>query len=162
MGEIINIALEQIEDTNGEKLQGVFRNIDFNSESALGRTKERNTRLKRLLDDFNDPLLDMHPSRIGNKDVIGDAYEYLSSRFAAGAGKNAGGFYTPPKFSTLLAKLVDPKPGEHIYDWACGSGSLLIKCAKEVGSHDFSLYGQESNGSTWALAMINMFLHDIS
>jgi type I restriction enzyme M protein len=143
LGEVINIALEQIEDANREKLQGVFRNIDFNSESALGRTKERNTRLKHLLDDFN-------------------AYEYLISRFAAGAGKKAGEFYTPPEVSTLLAKLVAPKPGDRICDWTCGSGSLLIKCAKEVGSHDFSLYGQESNGSTWALAMMNMFLHDVS
>lgn len=162
LGEIINIALEQIEDANREKLQGVFRNIDFNSESALGRTKERNTRLKHLLDDFNDPRLDMRPSRIGNQDVIGDAYEYLIGRFAAGAGKKAGEFYTPPEVSTLLAKLVEPKPGDRICDWTCGSASLLIKCAKEVGSHDFSLYGQESNGSTWALAMMNMFLHDVS
>lgn len=162
LGEVINIALEQIEDANREKLQGVFRNIDFNSESALGRTKERNTRLKHLLDDFNDPRLDMRLSRIGNQDVIGDAYEYLISRFAAGAGKKAGEFYTPPEVSTLLAKLVAPKPGDRICDWTCGSGSLLIKCAKEVGSHDFSLYGQESNGSTWALAMMNMFLHDVS
>lgn len=162
LGEVINIALEQIEDANREKLQGVFRNIDFNSESALGRTKERNTRLKHLLDDFNDPRLDMRLSRIGNQDVIGDAYEYLISRFAAGAGKKAGEFYTPAEVSTLLAKLVAPKPGDRICDWTCGSGSLLIKCAKEVGSHDFSLYGQESNGSTWALAIMNMFLHDVS
>lgn len=162
LGEVINMALEKIEEDNREKLQGVFRNIDFNSESALGRTKERNTRLKHLLDDFNDPRLDMRPSRIGNQDVIGDAYEYLIGRFAAGAGKKAGEFYTPPEVSTLLAKLVDPQPGDRICDWACGSGSLLIKCAKEVGSHDYSLYGQESNGSTWALAMMNMFLHDIS
>lgn len=162
LGEVINIALEKIEEDNREKLQGVFRNIDFNSESALGRTKERNIRLKHLVDDFNDPRLDMRPSRIGNQDVIGDAYEYLIGRFAAGAGKKAGEFYTPPEVSTLLAKLVDPQPGDRICDWACGSGSLLIKCAKEVGNHDYSLYGQESNGSTWALAMMNMFLHDIS
>jgi len=162
LGEVINIALEQIEEANREKLQGVFRNIDFNSESHLGRTKERNTRLKHLLDDFNNPRLDMRPSRIGNLDVIGNAYEYLIGKFAAGAGKKAGEFYTPPEVSTLLAKLVAPKPGDRICDWTTGSGSLLIKCAKEVGSHDFSLYGQESNGSTWALAMMNMFLHDIS
>lgn len=104
----------------------------------------------------------MRPSRIGNLDVIGNAYEYLIGKFAAGAGKKAGEFYTPPEVSTLLAKLVAPKPGDRICDWATGSGSLLIKCAKEVGSHDYALYGQESNGSTWALAMMNMFLHDIS
>lgn len=162
LGEVINIALEKIEEANREKLQGVFRNIDFNSESHLGRAKERNTRLKHLLDDFNNPRLDMRPSRIGNLDVIGNAYEYLIGKFAADAGRKAGEFYTPPEVSTLLAKLVAPKPGDRICDWAAGSGSLLIKCAKEVGSHDYSLYGQESNGSTWALAMMNMFLHDIS
>jgi type I restriction enzyme M protein len=162
LGEVINMALEAIEEANREKLQGVFRNIDFNSEAALGRPKERNARLKNLLDDFNDPRLDMRPSRIGNQDVIGDAYEYLIGRFAAGAGKKAGEFYTPPEVSTLLAKLVDPQPGDRICDWTCGSASLLIKCAKEVGDPNFALYGQESNGSTWALAMMNMFLHDVS
>ena len=161
IGEIINIALEHIEESNRQKLEGVFRNIDFNSESNLGRTKERNTRLKHLLDDFNDPKLDLRPSRIGNLDVIGNAYEFLISRFAAGAGKKAGEFYTPPEVSTLLAKLLAPKSGERICDPTCGSGSLLIKCGDEVGSKDFSLYGQENNGSTWALCKMNMFLHSM-
>jgi len=76
----------------------VFRNISFNSEAALGQTRERNFRLKLLLEDFNNPKLDLRPSRIGNLDVIGNAYEYLISRFAAGAGKKekAGEFYMPP------------------------------------------------------------------
>ncbi|MCB0037422.1 MAG: SAM-dependent DNA methyltransferase, partial [Anaerolineales bacterium] len=129
LGEIINIALDKIEDANKEKLEGVFRNIDFNSEAALGRTKQRNERLKNLLDDFNDPRLDMRPSRIGNLDVIGNAYEYLIGKFAAGAGKKAGEFYTPPEVSELLAELVAPQPNERICDPACGSGSLLIRCA---------------------------------
>jgi len=162
LGEEINIALEKIEDANREKLQGVFRNIDFNSQPNLGRTKQRNERLKNLLDDFHHPTLDMRPSRIGKLDVIGNAYEYLIGQFAAGAGKKAGEFYTPPEVSELLAKLIAPKPGDRICDPACGSGSLLIKCAKEVGSRNYSLYGQEANGSTWALAMMNMFLHDVS
>ena len=162
LGEIINIALEEIEDKNREKLQGVFRNIDFNSEPNLGRTKQRNDRLKNLLGDFNNPKLDMRPSRIGNLDVIGNAYEYLIGRFAAGAGKKAGEFYTPPEVSELLAKLVAPQEGERICDPACGSGSLLVKCAREVGSNNYALYGQESNGQTWSLAMMNMFLHDVS
>jgi type I restriction enzyme M protein len=98
---------------------------------------------------------------VGNLDVIGNAYEYLIGRFAAGAGKKAGEFYTPPEVSILLARLVDPQPGDRICDPACGSGSLLIRCANEVGSADYSLYGQESNGSTWALAKMNVFLHDI-
>ncbi len=162
LGEIIDKALEAIEEANVEKLEGVFRNISFNSESALGKTKQRNIRLKNLLQDFADPKLDMRPSRINGLDVIGNAYEYLIGKFAAGAGKKAGEFYTPPEVSLLLAKLLDPQPGERIYDPTCGSGSLLIKCSEEVGSEDYALYGQEANGSTWALAMMNMFLHDIS
>jgi type I restriction enzyme M protein len=162
LGEIINIALEGIEEANKEKLEGVFRNIDFNSEAALGRARQRNDRLKNLLNDFANPRLDLRPSRVGNMDVIGDAYEYLIDRFAAGAGKKAGEFYTPPQVSILLARLVDPQPGDRIGDPACGSGSLLIRCANQVGGDNYSLFGQESNGSTWALAKMNMFLHDIS
>ena len=159
LGEVINEALDAVEEANKAKLEGVFRNIDFNSESSLGQTRERNVRLKSLLEDFHDPKLDLRPSRVGNLDVIGDAYEYLIGKFAAGAGKKAGEFYTPPEVSQLIARLVDPKPGERICDPTCGSGSLLIKCGKHVGSKDFSLYGQENTGSTWALAKMNMFLH---
>jgi type I restriction enzyme M protein len=161
VGEIINIALEKIEDANKAKLEGVFRNIDFNSEGALGQTKDRNRRLKNLLEDFADPRLDLRPSVIGNRDVIGNVYEYLIGQFAAGAGKKAGEFYTPPEVSILLAKLVQPKPGDRICDPACGSGSLLIRVAKETGSQNYFLGGQESNGSTWALCRMNMFLHDM-
>jgi len=159
LGEVINEALDAVEEANKEKLEGVFRNIDFNSEASLGQTRERNSRLKSLLEDFNDPRLDLRPSRVGTMDVIGDAYEYLIGKFAAGAGKKAGEFYTPPEVSQLIARLVDPQPGERICDPACGSGSLLIKCGQQVGSKDFSLYGQENTGSTWALAKMNMFLH---
>ncbi len=159
IGELINIALERIEDENKEKLEGVFRNIDFNSEANLGQTKERNRRLKSLLEDFGDARLDLRPSHLESNDVIGDAYEYLIARFASGAGKKAGEFYTPSEVSTLLARLVRPKPGDRICDPACGSGSLLIKVARQVGSEDFSLFGQESNGSTWSLCRMNMFLH---
>ena len=162
LGEEINKALDAIEEANKEKLEGVFRNIDFNSESHLGKAKERNARLKNLLNDFADPRLDMRPSRINGQDVIGNAYEYLIARFAAGAGKKAGEFYTPAEVSRLLARLLDPQPGERICDPACGSGSLLIRCVEEVGNNDYAVYGQESNGSTWALAMMNMFLHDIT
>jgi type I restriction enzyme M protein len=162
VGEQINEALEAIEDANKEKLEGVFRNIDFNSEAALGRARQRNDRLKHLLEDFHDPRLDLRPSRIGDADIIGDAYEYLIERFASDAGKKAGEFYTPPAVSLLLAELLDPQPGERICDPACGSGSLLIKCARQVGSANYAVYGQEANGATWALCMMNMFLHDIN
>ena len=162
IGERINQALEQIEEANRQKLQGVFRNIDYNSEANLGQTKDRNIRLKHLLEDFADKRLDLRPSRIGSMDVIGDAYEYLISMFAAGAGKKAGEFYTPAAVSELIAELVDPQAGERIGDPTCGSGSLLIKCGNQLkkrGINDFALYGQEITGSTWALAKMNMFLH---
>ena len=164
LGEVIDQALEAIEEANKAKLQGVFRNISFNSESNLGQTRERNVRLKSLLQDFSDPKLDLRPSRVGNLDVIGNAYEYLIANFAANAGKKAGEFYTPAKVSELVAELVQPRPGERISDPACGSGSLLIKCANHIqkgGSRDVALYGQEINGSTWALAKMNMFLHGV-
>jgi type I restriction enzyme M protein len=159
IGELINIALEQIEDANKSKLENVFRNIDFNSEPALGQTKDRNRRLVHLLEDFADPKLDLRPSRIGTQDVIGNAYEYLIGKFAADAGKKGGEFYTPPEVATLLAKLLQPRAGDRICDPACGSGSLLIKVAKEIGTDNYALFGQESNGSTWALCRMNMFLH---
>lgn len=160
LGEIIDVALEAIERANKEKLDGVFRNISFNSEAALGKTAQRNDRLKNLLNDFNVPKLNLRPSRVGNLDVIGNAYEYLIARFASDAGKKAGEFYTPPEVSELLAKLLDPQPGDRICDPACGSGSLLIKCAKQVGSNNYSVWGQDANGATWALCMMNMFLHN--
>lgn len=159
IGELINIALERLEDANRVKLDRVFRNIDFNSEANLGQTKDRNRRLKNLLVDFSG--LDLQPTHLEGNDVIGDAYEYLIGQFASDAGKKAGEFYTPSEVSTLLAKLVSPQPRNRICDPACGSGSLLIKVGKEVGSNNFSLYGQENNGSTWALARMNMFLHEM-
>lgn len=161
IGEIINQALTELEEANKVKLEGVFRNIDFNSESNLGETKDRNRRLKLLIEDFNDSKLDLRPSRIGNLDVIGNSYEYLIARFASDAGKKGGEFYTPAEVSTLLAKLLNPKSGERINDPTTGSGSLLIKLAREIPDKNFSLYGQELNGSTWALCKMNMFLHDI-
>lgn len=159
IGEIINTGLQALDEANRGKLDGVFRNIDFNSESALGRTKDRNARLKHLIEDFSDPKLDLRPSHLGIQDIIGNTYEYLIARFASDAGKKGGEFYTPAEVSLLIAKLLDPQPGDRICDPACGSGSLLIKVANEVGSNNFSLFGQESNGSTWALCKMNMFLH---
>lgn len=163
IGELINIALADLEESNREKLggedgSGIFRNIDFNSGN-LGDAKDKTQRLKNLLIDFNDSKLDLRPSHLEGRDIIGDAYEFLISNFASDAGKKAGEFYTPSEVSTLLAKLTKSNPGARICDPTCGSGSLLIKAAKEIGSDNFSLYGQEANGSTWALAVMNMFLH---
>ncbi|MEM8527930.1 MAG: type I restriction-modification system subunit M [Bacteroidota bacterium] len=165
IGELINQGLEALEEENpgklsGEDGSGVFRNIDFNT-SNLGDVKDKNTRLKNLLIDFSDEKLDLRPSQLDGSDIIGDAYEFLIAHFASDAGKKAGEFYTPKEVSTLVAKLTKSQPGARICDPTCGSGSLLIKAGKEVGSDNFSLYGQEANGSTWALAVMNMFLHSM-
>ena len=162
LGVVINKALEKIEEDNNEKLEGIFRNVDFNSDIKLGRTKERNALLKNLLEDFSDIRLDLRPSMLSGNDVIGDAYEYLIAHFASDAGKKGGEFFTPSAISTLLAKLVEAKEGDRIYDPTCGSGSLLIKASKEVGNHNFALYGQEKNGQTQALSKMNMFLHEVN
>lgn len=165
IGELIDIGLADLVEANREKLYsedgaGIFQNISFNS-SVLGDTKDKNTRLKGLLLDFNKSDLDLKPSHLAGNDVIGDAYMFLIENFASNAGKKAGEFFTPKEVSTLLAKLTKSKPGSRICDPTCGSGSLLIKAGEEVGSENYSLYGQEANGSTWALAVMNMFLHGI-
>ncbi len=161
IGQHINTVLEKVEDANKAKLHNVFRNIDFNSEANLGKTRQRNQRLKTLLEDFASEKLDLRPERVGHMDIVGDVYEYLIARFAAQAGKKAGEFYTPAEVSETLARLVAPEDGERICDPTCGSGSLLIKASKQVGTKNFSLFGQEMNGSTWALCKMNMFLHEV-
>lgn len=163
IGELINVGLTDLEEANREKLYsedgaGIFQNIDFNS-SKIGETKDKNTRLKNLLLDFNKEELDLRPSHLDGVDIIGGAYMFLIENFASDAGKKAGEFFTPKEVSTLIAKLTKSKPGSRICDPTCGSASLLIKAGEEVGSPNFSLYGQEANGSTWALAVMNMFLH---
>jgi len=159
IGQLINILLEHLEDANKGKLHNVFRNIDFNSEANLGQTRQRNVRLKNVLVDM--AALDLRYEAVGHLDVIGDVYEYLIAKFAATAGKKAGEFYTPAEVSETLSRLVAPQSGDRICDPACGSGSLLIRAANQVCSKDFSLYGQEMNGSTWALCKMNMFLHNV-
>ena len=159
IGERMNVALAGIEEANKAKLEGVFREVDFNSENKLGRTRDRNTKLKLVLEDFADPRLDLRPSVVGEEDVIGNVYEYLLERFASDAGKKAGEFYTPGQVSKLLAILLNPKKGDTICDPACGSGSLLIKVGRQADERDFALFGQEMNGTTHALCRMNMFLH---
>ncbi len=159
IGERMNVALAGIEEANKAKLEGVFREVDFNSENKLGRTRDRNTKLKLVLEDFADPRLDLRPSVVGEEDVIGNVYEYLLERFASDAGKKAGEFYTPGQVSKLLAILLNPKKGDTICDPACGSGSLLIKVGRQADERDFAIFGQEMNGTTHALCRMNMFLH---
>lgn len=165
IGEKIDKVLGQIEEKNLEKLDGVFRNISFNSDK-LGQTRDRNRRLKNLINDFAKPELDFRPSLWeGKQDILGEAYMYLLEKFASGAGKKGGEFFTPKEVSSLLAKLVTPKEGDRIFDPTCGSASLLIKVAEEAKdakgnpTNNFAIYGQESNGDTWALSKMNCFLH---
>lgn len=161
-GERIDQALHAIEDANTGKLRDVFQDISFNS-NRLGEEAQKNDLLRHLLEDFAKPELNMRPSRVGNLDVIGNAYEFLIKNFASDAGRKAGEFYTPPEVSELMAEIMDMDEGEEACDPACGSGSLLMKCGRKVfakkGSKKYALYGQESIGSTWALAKMNMFLH---
>ena len=161
-GVRIDQALHTIEESNGSKLRNVFQDISFNTDK-LGPEKQKNDLLRHLLEDFGKDILNLSPNRIGKLDIIGNAYEYLIKHFAAGSGKTAGEFYTPPEVSDLLATILEPQEGDQICDPACGSGSLLMKCGamvrKNSGSKKYALFGQEAIGSTWALAKMNMFLH---
>lgn len=167
VGELIDEALDAIAEANKAKIGDAFADVMFNSETKLGDTKNRNRRLKSLIEDF--AKLDLRPSSVASdgknhktaEDVIGEAYIYLIERFGSEAGKKAGEFYTPRQVARVLAKIVVPQPGDRICDPACGSGSLLIRAAEEVGSKDFALFGQEVNRGTWGLAQLNMFLHGI-
>src|SRR5690625_475315 len=159
IGVIINKALGSIEDNNATKLRGVFRNIDFNSEAVLGATRERNTMLRNVLEDFNE--LNLRPSQLEDEDIIGNSYQYMIEQFASDAGKKGGEFFTPPMVSELLARLVQPQVNDRIYDPTCGSGSLLIRVVDKVEERKVAIYGQERNGQTHSLAKMNMFLNGI-
>lgn len=156
IGAELNKALHRIEEANKEKLEGVF-SVDFNSESILGKLPQRNKMLRHLINDFHN--IDL--SDVG-EDIIGNSYMYMIERFGADAGKKAGEFFTKRSVASLLAKLAEPKEGDRIADPACGSGGLLLLAGEEVektGSKNYALYGQESTGSTYQLARMNMFLH---
>jgi len=130
-GERIDKALAAIEDANISKLRDVFQDINFNS-NKLGEEAQKNELLKDLLEDFAKEALNLRPSRIGNLDIIGNAYEFLIKNFAANSGRSAGEFYTPPEVSQLMATLMAAQEGDEICDPACGSGSLLMKCGRYV------------------------------
>ncbi len=156
IGEILNKALRSIEDANEEKLKGIFT-IDFNSQSVLGATDQRNKMIRDLLDDFKD--IDLAEA---DDDILGNAYMFMIERFGSEAGKKAGEFFSPRVLCELVAKIASPKVGDRICDPACGSGSLLLLAGEEIekqGSKNYALYGQEKTGSTYNLARMNMFLH---
>lgn len=165
IGQLINAAMRQIEEDNHQQLAGVLSSVDYNSENTLGTREHKSAILCNLLEDFAP--LDMRPSSIATNagqipsDVIGDAYEYMIGKFASMAGKKAGSFYTPPAVSELMSRIVDVQPGERVYDPTCGSGSLLIKTARKNHNDDISIFGQEVNGSSVAMAKMNMYIHEI-
>ncbi len=159
IGQKINVALSHIEDRNSGKLRNVFRAIDFNSQVDLGDVKEKNAILRNLLEDFH--ALDLRPGQLGSADIIGDAYEYMIAQFASDAGKKGGEFFTPSPVSELIARLVEPRENDRIYDPTCGSGGLLLKAFRKVPGGRAAVYGQEQNAQTWALCSMNMFLHGV-
>ena len=155
IGEIINIALRSIEDSN-PILRDIFT-VDFNAQAVLGPTSQRNKMIRNLINDFNKVDL----TEVGD-DILGNAYMYLIEKFGSDAGKKGGEFFTPHVLAGLLAQLAEPKEGDRICDPACGSGGLLLMAGEEIektGSKNYALYGQEKTGTTYNLARMNMFLH---
>ncbi|MCK5015950.1 MAG: type I restriction-modification system subunit M, partial [Candidatus Peribacteraceae bacterium] len=158
LGQELNKAFHKIEDHNKEKLAGVLTSIDFNDENRLGKLQQRNKMLRHLMHDFH--TIDLTQC---DEDIIGNSYMFLIEKFGADAGKKAGEFFTVRSVARLLARLAQPKEGARICDPACGSGGLLLMTGEEVEKQDsknYALYGQESTGSTYQLARMNMFLHD--
>ncbi|OKJ97540.1 type I restriction-modification system subunit M [Amycolatopsis sp. CB00013] len=147
-----------------DDLKGLFDDLDVNSAKLGSTVAKRNEKLVKLLDAIGDLNLgDFNGHTI---DTFGDAYEYLMQMYAANAGKSGGEYYTPQEVSELLARItvVGKKSVNKVYDPACGSGSLLLKFAKVLGKEKVrrGFFGQEINLTTYNLARINMFLHDIN
>ena len=164
VGESIDEAFAEIERQN-PSLEKVLTAIQFGDKEKLS-----NELLMRLLRHFNQ-------HKLGNKnlykpDLLGDAYEYLIAMFADDAGKKGGEFYTPHEVVELIVKLIDPQPTHEIYDPTNGSGGMLVEAARHIkenyptngmvmGKPNCKLYGQEKNLGTWAIAKLNIFLHNL-
>ena len=159
IGDKINKIIGKLAEEND--LKGVIDQADFNDDSKLGRGKEMQDRLSKLVAIFES--LDFRANRAEGDDLLGDAYEYLMRHFATESGKSKGQFYTPAEVSRIMAQVIDIGPDtqqdETIYDPACGSGSLLIRAA-DAAPRGLSIYGQEKDNATYALACMNMILHD--
>jgi type I restriction enzyme M protein len=158
IGDKINKIIAKLAEAN--ELQKVIDLADFNDEEKLGKGKEMQDRLSKLVAIFAD--LDFRGSRAEGDDLLGDAYEYLMRHFATESGKSKGQFYTPAEVSRIMAKVVGidvhTRRDQTVYDPACGSGSLLLKAAAEAPG-GMTIYGQEKDNATWALARMNMILH---
>ena len=159
IGDRINKIISRLAEAN--ELKGVIDQADFNDDSKLGRGKEMRDRLSKLVAIFDS--LDFRANRAEGDDLLGDAYEYLMRHFATESGKSKGQFYTPAEVSRVMAQVIgigaDTRQDETIYDPTCGSGSLLLKAAGQA-PRGITIYGQEMDNATWALARMNLFLHD--
>lgn len=165
IGNMLNKALAAIEDTNDD-LNGVLKNnINFNA--VKGQTKIPDQKWKDLLDHFNQPEFVLVNDNFEFPDLLGAAYEYLIKYFADSAGKKGGEFYTPAEVVRLLVQLVKPQAGNTVYDPTVGSGGFLIQSHQYVeeqgeDANNLALYGQDSNGTVWAICRMNMILHNIT
>ena len=159
IGDKINKIIGRFAEENSD-LKGVIDQADFNDQSKLGAGREMQDRLSKLVAIFES--LDFRANRAEGDDLLGDAYEYLMRHFATESGKSKGQFYTPAEVSRIMARVIGIGPNtrqDHtIYDPACGSGSLLLKAADEA-PNEISIYGQEKDNATYALAKMNMYLH---
>lgn len=158
IGDGMNKIIHKLAEAND--LVGVITLADFNDDDKLGRGKEKVDRLTKLISIFEN--LNFSKNRADGDDLLGDAYEYLMRNFATQSGKSKGQFYTPAEVSRAMAKLIgvenSKSRSETIYDPTCGSGSLLLKAANEA-PHGLTIFGQEKDNTTRALAVMNMILH---
>ena len=159
IGDKVNKIIGKLADEN-EILKGVIDLADFNDESKLGRGREMVERISRLIGIFEG--LDLRMNRAEGDDLLGDAYEYLMRHFATESGKSKGQFYTPAEVSRVMAKVIgigqNTQRTDTIYDPTCGSGSLLLRATDE-SPNGMSVFGQEKDNATYALAWMNMILH---
>jgi type I restriction enzyme M protein len=160
IGEGVNKVLSKLAEANN--LRGVIDSVDFNDESKLGSGKDMQDRLTDLIGIFEKKELDFSKNGSEGDDLLGDAYEYLMKHFAVQSGKSKGQFYTPAEVSRIIAKVIGANKAESrgntVYDPTCGSGSLLLKIAAET-PYGITIYGQELDSATAALAIMNMWLH---
>jgi type I restriction-modification enzyme subunit M len=158
IGDKLNQIIAKIAAAND--LQGVIDQTDFNDSDKLGSGKDMVDRLSNLVGNFE--MLDLAGNKADGDDLLGDAYEYLMRHFATESGKSKGQFYTPAEVSRLMAKIIgipaNAPRSTTVYDPTCGSGSLLLKAGGEAEG-GLSIYGQENDNATVALAKMNMILH---
>lgn len=160
IGDKINKIIGEFAKAND--LNGIITVADFNDDEKLGKGKDKVDRLSNLIEIFEDEGLDFSANRVENDDLLGDAYEFLMRHFATESGKSKGQFYTPSEVSRIMAKVIgidkSVSQSDTLYDPTCGSGSLLLKATDEA-PHGISIYGQEKDNATRALAVMNMWLH---